>query len=65
MTSSASARILADCHAKNGTIDDEWLIRDQSAIVRQLGWEPKDYAQDLIEREGGPEKAVMPFTPVL
>ena len=30
-------RIIADCHAKNNTIDDEWLIRDQGAIVRQLG----------------------------
>jgi hypothetical protein len=25
-------------------IDDEWLIRDQGAIVRQMGWEPKAYA---------------------
>ncbi len=35
------------------TINDEWLIRDQGSIVRQLGWEPKAYAADLIEREGG------------
>ena len=34
-------RIIADCHAKNNTIDDEWLIRDQGAIVRQLGWSAK------------------------
>ncbi len=56
-------RILADCHAKDNKIDDEWLIRDQGAIVRQLGWEPKDYAADLIAREGGPEKCVRPLTP--
>ncbi len=56
-------RILADCHAKNNTIDDEWLIRDQTAIVKQLGWEPKAYAADLIEREGGPEACVRPLTP--
>ena len=56
-------RIIADCHAKNNTIDDEWLIRDQGAIVRQLGWTPKDYAADLIKREGGPEVCVPPFTP--
>jgi predicted ester cyclase len=56
-------RILADCHAKNNTIDDEWLIRDQTAIVKQLGWEPKAYAADLIAREGGPGACVRPLTP--
>jgi hypothetical protein len=56
-------RIHADCHAKDNVIDDEWLIRDQGAIVRQLGWEPKDYARDLIEREGGAEACVKPLTP--
>lgn len=29
-------RIIADCHAVSNQIDDEWLIRDQGAIVRQL-----------------------------
>ncbi|MHA7874096.1 nuclear transport factor 2 family protein [Roseivivax sp.] len=56
-------RILADCHAKDNAIDDEWLIRDQGAIVRQLGWSPRDYARDLIAREGGPEACVRPCTP--
>ncbi|MBY6141523.1 ester cyclase [Leisingera daeponensis] len=56
-------RILADCHAINNQINDEWLIRDQGAIVRQMGWDPKDYARDLIAREGGPENCVQPYTP--
>ena len=56
-------RIIADCHARNNAIDDEWLIRDQTAIVRQIGWDAKDYAADLIAREGGPENAVRPLTP--
>ena len=56
-------RIIADCHAINNVINDEWLIRDQGAIVRQLGWEPKDYARDLITREGGPDACVQPYTP--
>jgi len=46
-------RIIADCAARDGVIDDEWLIRDQGAVVRQLGIEPEQYARDLIEREGG------------
>lgn len=56
-------RILADCHAINNQINDEWLIRDQGAIVRQLGMEPKAYAADLIAAEGGPEACVPPLTP--
>ena len=56
-------RILADCHAIDNQINDEWLIRDQGAIVRQLGIDPKAYARDLIVREGGPENCVAPYTP--
>ncbi|WP_043775252.1 ester cyclase [Roseivivax isoporae] len=56
-------RILADCHARNNAIDDEWLIRDQGAIVRQLGQDPKAYARDLITREGGPAACLRPCTP--
>ncbi len=58
-------RIIADCAARNDQIFDEWLIRDQGAIVRQMGWDPKVYAADLIEREGGPERCVRPFTPAI
>ncbi|WP_299045943.1 ester cyclase [uncultured Tateyamaria sp.] len=56
-------RIIADCHAINDQINDEWLIRDQTAIVNQIGWDAKEYAADLIEREGGGENAVRPLTP--
>ncbi|MFK7874253.1 MAG: ester cyclase [Paracoccaceae bacterium] len=56
-------RIMADCHAKDNQIDDEWLIRDQTAIVRQIGWNAKEYAADLIAREGGPDHCVPVLTP--
>jgi hypothetical protein len=56
-------RIIADCHAKNNQINDEWLIRDQGAIVRQMGFDPKEYAAALIEREGGPESCSRPMSP--
>ncbi|MDV7143399.1 ester cyclase [Tropicimonas sp. TH_r6] len=58
-----SYRIIADCHAIANSINDEWLIRDQGAIVRQMGWEPKAYAADLIAREGGPKACAQPLTP--
>jgi hypothetical protein len=56
-------RIIADCAARNDQIYDEWLVRDQGAIVRQLGIDPKSYAADLIAREGGPKACVKPLTP--
>ena len=56
-------RTIADCHARDNRIDDEWLIRDQGAIVRQIGWEPADYVRHLIESEGGPERCIRPFVP--
>ncbi len=56
-------RVLADCAAKDDVIYDEWLIRDYGGIVRQLGHTPRDYTAQLIEDEGGFEKAKRPFTP--
>ena len=56
-------RIMADCHAIANQINDEWLIRDQGAIVRQMGWDPAQFARDQIAREGGPAACVKPLTP--
>jgi len=58
-------RAIADCAVINGQINDEWLIRDTAGIVKQLGMEPHQFARDLIEREGGPENCVRPFTPAI
>ena len=54
-------RTIADCHAINNQVNDEWLIRDQGAIVRQLGMKPEDFARDQINQEGGLEKCHHPF----
>ena len=56
-------RAIADCAAKDGAIHDEWLVRDVSGIVKQLGMKPKRFARAQIAREGGPGKAQRPFTP--
>lgn len=56
-------RIIADCAARANRIYDEWLIRDQGAIVRQLGLDPRAYAIAQIEAEGGPERCARPFAP--
>ncbi len=42
-------RVIADCHVNNGIIDDEWLVRDQGAIVRQLGYHPKQFILSKLE----------------
>ena len=54
-------RIIADCHAINNQINDEWLIRDQGAIVRQLGLDPAEYARQQLRDEGFPEQFSRPF----
>ncbi|CZF80737.1 SnoaL-like polyketide cyclase [Grimontia celer] len=58
-------RIIADCHAINNQINDEWLIRDLGAIVRQLGRDPKAFAIQQIADQGGHELCARPFTPAI
>lgn len=56
-------RILADCAIRDDAVYDEWLVRDQSAVIKQLGFDVIDWTRDLIAREGGPAKCVKPMTP--
>lgn len=56
-------RVIADCAAKGEAIYDEWLVRDNGGIIRQLGFEPLQYTRDMIAAEGGPDQAKMPFRP--
>lgn len=56
-------RIIADCACRENQVYDEWLIRDQGAIVRQLGIDPRQFAADRIAGEGGFERAKHPFAP--
>jgi predicted ester cyclase len=58
-----AVRVIADCAARNDAIDDEWLVRDNGGIVRQLGGDPRSFARDLIVGEGGADRASVPFTP--
>jgi len=60
---SFTIRVIADCAAKQDAIYDEWLVRDNGGIVRQLGMEPDHFARMVIEREGGPERCAKPFGP--
>ena len=44
-------RVIADCACKNNQVYDEWIVRDQGAMVRQLGYSPKEFAQQQIDNE--------------
>ncbi|MBM7069673.1 ester cyclase [Actibacterium sp. 188UL27-1] len=56
-------RILADCYCAENQVRDEWLVRDQGAIVRQMGFDLTEWTRDLIRREGGPNHCTLPLTP--
>ena len=55
-------RVIADCACKNNQVYDEWIVRDQGAMVRQIGFTPKEFAQKIIENEGGLENSKKIFT---
>lgn len=38
------ARVIADCWVKDSVVTEEWLVRDQGAIARCLGIEPRALA---------------------
>ena len=55
-------RAIADCAAKSNSIYDEWLVRDGSGLLMQLGIDTPTFAREQIMREGGPASAKRPFS---
>ena len=43
---------VADCVVENGVVTREWLMRDNLALVRQLGFDPAQAARRLAARVG-------------
>jgi predicted ester cyclase len=41
---------VADCVSKDNLIHTEWLVRDNGALVRQLGFDPDTVAREIAER---------------
>lgn len=54
-------RVLADCWCADGQVRDEWMVRDQSAILRQLGQDPRTWVQARLA--AGAETMPAPLTP--
>ena len=48
-------RTIADCICRQNQVVDEWLVRDQSAILLQLGVDPETFGEKLAQadRTGG------------
>jgi predicted ester cyclase len=44
-------RTIANCYVKENRILEEWLVRDESAVVRQLGLDPQEVARRLVEED--------------
>ncbi|MGR3435183.1 MAG: ester cyclase [Shimia sp.] len=52
-------RAMADCYAKDNQISDEWLLRDNGGLVRQLGFTPEDWVRRRLEAG----QTFAPYTP--
>ena len=42
---------IADCICRNNMVIEEWLVRDELALVHQLGLDPVQTARDMARRE--------------
>ena len=54
------ARTIADCAVRENQVYDEWLVRDQGAIARQLGQTPRDLAAAWLAAERAAPAAAEP-----
>jgi len=57
------ARTIADCVCRDNRVIYEWLVRDQAAIARQLGWHERDLAKTWLAQRGPIAKPAMPPVP--
>ena len=56
-------RAIADCAVKDNQVYEEWLVRDQAAIVRAIGAEPRGFAAAQVARELQAGRTPTVFTP--
>lgn len=58
----ASIRFAADCISQNNRIHTEWLVRDNGALVRQLGFDLHETAKRLAEQPSFESFLISPET---
>jgi len=59
----AALHFAADCVSRENRIHTEWLVRDNSALVRQLGLDPDVVARELSQAAAHESLVVSPETP--
>jgi predicted ester cyclase len=47
---------IADCEITDGRITREWLLRDNLALISQLGFDPQTIAREMAERMDSPTR---------
>ena len=45
--SKVTYRVVADCICSGNKVIDEWMVRDQSAILKQIGLKPHEFGRQL------------------
>ena len=45
------ARIIADCVCEQNQVVEEWMVRDQAAIIEQIGLDVSSFARQLAQAE--------------
>ena len=55
-----SIRFAADCISRDNRIHTEWLVRDNGAAVRQLGFDPHEVARAIAEAGSAELEVVIP-----
>ena len=57
-----SIRFVADCISRNNRIHTEWLVRDNGAAVRQLGYDPHKIARGIAAAGAAEGFVISPST---
>lgn len=57
-----SIRFVADCISRDNRVHTEWLVRDNGAAVRQLGFDPYEIAKGIADAGGAEQFVVSPPT---
>jgi predicted ester cyclase len=55
-----SIRFVADCISRDNRVHTEWLVRDNGAAVRQLGYDPHQVAKGIAEASAAERFVVSP-----
>ncbi|GLZ15552.1 hypothetical protein Acsp04_57870 [Actinomadura sp. NBRC 104425] len=59
-----TSRTIATCLYRRGVMQEEWVVRDELAVVQALGLDPDAIARDLAFAPGGVVRSAPPESPL-